>query len=54
MTMELNNRVIILTGAGGGIGSASVKLLVEHGAHVVCVDQLSSHLLSLMQLQPLE
>jgi NAD(P)-dependent dehydrogenase (short-subunit alcohol dehydrogenase family) len=39
MTKDLDNRVIILTGAGGGIGSASVKLLVEHGAHVVCVDQ---------------
>jgi NADP-dependent 3-hydroxy acid dehydrogenase YdfG len=39
MRTDLNKKVIILTGAGGGIGSASVKLLVEYGAHVVCVDQ---------------
>lgn len=39
MRMDLNNRIIILSGAGGGIGSATVKLLIEYGAHVVCVDQ---------------
>ncbi len=38
MRIDLQDRTVIVTGAGGGIGSASVKLLVECGAHVVCVD----------------
>jgi NAD(P)-dependent dehydrogenase (short-subunit alcohol dehydrogenase family) len=39
MNLDFADRVIILTGAGGGIGSASVKLLVESGAHVICFDK---------------
>ena len=38
MKIDLQDRTVIVTGAGGGIGSALVKLLVECGAHVVCVD----------------
>jgi len=52
MRIDLDNRVIILTGAGGGIGSASAKLLVECGAHVVCVDQNSDALEELAKNLP--
>lgn len=36
--MELAGRTIIVTGAGGGIGSATAFLLADHGASVVLVD----------------
>lgn len=52
MKFDLADRVIILTGAGGGIGSASVKLLVESGAHVVCIDQNEDALQSLAENLP--
>lgn len=52
MNLDFADRVIILTGAGGGIGSASVKLLVESGAHVVCVDQNEAALQSLSKGLP--
>jgi NAD(P)-dependent dehydrogenase (short-subunit alcohol dehydrogenase family) len=35
---EFERRIAIVTGAAGGIGSAVVTLLAEHGAHVVAVD----------------
>jgi NAD(P)-dependent dehydrogenase (short-subunit alcohol dehydrogenase family) len=52
MNLDFADRVIILTGAGGGIGSASVKLLVESGAHVICVDQNEAALQSLSKSLP--
>lgn len=35
---KLNDKVIIVTGAAGGIGSASAKRFVEEGARVLLVD----------------
>ncbi len=36
--MEIENRSAIVTGGGGGLGSATVKRLVDAGAHVVAFD----------------
>lgn len=33
-----DGRVVVVTGAGSGIGAATVRLLVDEGAHVVAVD----------------
>lgn len=52
MRINLDNRTVIVTGAGGGIGSASVKLLVECGAHVICVDQNDEALKELAKSLP--
>jgi NAD(P)-dependent dehydrogenase (short-subunit alcohol dehydrogenase family) len=52
MKIDLEDRIIILTGAGGGIGSSSAKLLVECGAHVVCVDQNADALQELAKELP--
>lgn len=35
---ELSGQVAIVTGAGGGIGSATAARLARHGAHIVAVD----------------
>lgn len=35
---ELARRVVVVVGAGNGIGRAATKKLSEHGAHVVCAD----------------
>ncbi|MDO8632429.1 MAG: SDR family NAD(P)-dependent oxidoreductase [Phycisphaerales bacterium] len=35
---DIANKSIIVTGAGGGIGSATARALVQKGAHVVLVD----------------
>lgn len=35
MSEDLTGRVILLTGASGGIGSVTTQLLLERGAHVV-------------------
>ena len=44
--MDIQNKVIIITGASGGIGAAAAKLLGAHGAQVVLaarsVDQLNA------------
>lgn len=53
MILDLTDRVILVTGAGGGIGRASVKLLSEAGAHVVCVDHDHQALESLVDLAPM-
>ena len=36
--MRFENKTIIITGAGGGIGRASALRLAREGAHVVCMD----------------
>ncbi|MFJ5772142.1 SDR family NAD(P)-dependent oxidoreductase [Psychrobacillus sp. NPDC093180] len=36
--MELTNKVIVVTGAGGGMGKAIVQQLLERGAFVVGID----------------
>ncbi|HKN41924.1 MAG TPA: hypothetical protein VJV87_03415, partial [Sphingomicrobium sp.] len=38
MTGRLQNKVAIVTGAGSGIGKASVDLFRQHGATVVGAD----------------
>jgi NAD(P)-dependent dehydrogenase (short-subunit alcohol dehydrogenase family) len=35
---SIENKVVIVTGAGGGIGSATARLLAERGAKVVVAD----------------
>ena len=36
--MELNDKVVIVTGAASGIGAAIVELFLKHGARLVAVD----------------
>ena len=36
--MELENKVVIITGAGSGIGAATASLFAEHGAKVIVSD----------------
>ncbi len=38
MEKQLNNKIIIVTGAAGGLGEAMVKALVEAGAKIAAVD----------------
>src|SRR5205807_9009327 len=35
---ELDRQVIVVIGAGAGIGKATAHRLVREGAHIVCVD----------------
>lgn len=37
--MRLENKVAVITGGSGGIGSAAVRLFVENGANVLAVDR---------------
>ena len=37
--MDLDGQVALVTGAGGGIGPATVKALVDAGARVVVVER---------------
>ena len=37
--MNLSGKVVFLTGAAGGIGSCTARLLAKEGAHVALVDQ---------------
>lgn len=37
--MDLQNEVVIVTGASGNLGSAVARTLCSHGARVVCVDR---------------
>lgn len=37
-TMKVQNKIIVVTGAGGGIGGALVRDLLGRGAHVAAVD----------------
>jgi rhamnulose-1-phosphate aldolase/alcohol dehydrogenase len=36
---ELDRRVVVIVGAGSGIGKATAHRVVKEGAHVVCVDR---------------
>ena len=36
--MELENKVVVVTGGASGIGAATVKLFAERGAHVILAD----------------
>lgn len=38
MSMQVNNKVVIITGAGSGIGAATAALFARHGAAVVVSD----------------
>ncbi|MGH3390644.1 MAG: SDR family NAD(P)-dependent oxidoreductase [Actinomadura sp.] len=38
MSLRLDGKVVVVTGAGGGIGAASARRLSEEGARVVVVD----------------
>ncbi len=37
--MSLKNNVILITGAGGGLGSTAALALAEHGAHIILLDK---------------
>jgi NAD(P)-dependent dehydrogenase (short-subunit alcohol dehydrogenase family) len=37
--MPLTNQVILITGAGGGLGSTAALVLAKHGAHVILLDK---------------
>ena len=39
---ELDRQVIVVIGAGAGIGKATAHRLVKEGAHIVCVDRRRS------------
>jgi NAD(P)-dependent dehydrogenase (short-subunit alcohol dehydrogenase family) len=42
MNLELTNRTVVVTGAGRGIGLATVRLLVEEGASVIAITRSDS------------
>ncbi|MFD5657806.1 SDR family NAD(P)-dependent oxidoreductase [Streptomyces hirsutus] len=44
MSLQLTDRVVMVTGAGSGIGRAAARLLVGHGARVVLVGRTESAL----------
>ncbi|HEX2869312.1 MAG TPA: SDR family oxidoreductase [Ignavibacteriales bacterium] len=50
--MEIKNKVIIVTGASGGIGLAAARLLSEHEANVVLVARSTEKLQKLMEEIP--
>jgi NAD(P)-dependent dehydrogenase (short-subunit alcohol dehydrogenase family) len=37
--MPLKNQVILVTGAGGGLGSTAALVLAKHGAHIILLDK---------------
>ena len=43
---RLEDKVVIVTGATGGIGEATVKLFIEEGANVLMVDLKEEDLIS--------
>ncbi|MCU7493830.1 MAG: SDR family oxidoreductase [Ignavibacteria bacterium] len=50
--MEIKNKVIIVTGASGGIGLAAAKLLSEHEANVVLVARSTEKIQKLSEQIP--
>jgi len=36
--MRLENKIVVITGAGSGIGAATAKLMAKEGAHVVIAE----------------
>jgi NAD(P)-dependent dehydrogenase (short-subunit alcohol dehydrogenase family) len=40
--LTLNNHVILITGAGGGLGSTAALALAKHGAHIILLDKIIS------------
>ena len=38
-TLDLNGRLAVVTGAAGGIGAATARLLAQHGARLVLADR---------------
>lgn len=53
MNMQVKDKVIAVTGAGGGIGSALVKVLLEKGAKVAALDINESSLKQLLEKESL-
>lgn len=49
MPDQLKDKVAIITGAGGGIGTVAVRLFVEQGAKVLAVDLKEEELASAVQ-----
>ena len=49
MSIDLSERVIVVTGAAGGIGSAVVRALLSDGASVVAADVSQTSLSALVQ-----
>lgn len=47
MTDSLKEKVVLVTGAAGGIGTATCRLLARRGARVVVTDRLESDAISL-------
>lgn len=45
--MKLSDKVFLVTGAGGGIGSELVRVLLDRGAHVAAVDLRHESLIDL-------
>jgi NAD(P)-dependent dehydrogenase (short-subunit alcohol dehydrogenase family) len=37
-TFDLSDQVVLITGAGSGLGAATARLLAEHGARVIFAD----------------
>jgi NAD(P)-dependent dehydrogenase (short-subunit alcohol dehydrogenase family) len=52
MNIDFSDRVVLLTGAAGGIGRSTTVMFAEAGAHVVCVDRERQALESLTDLAP--
>jgi NAD(P)-dependent dehydrogenase (short-subunit alcohol dehydrogenase family) len=44
MSKRLKGKTVLVTGAGGGIGLATVKLFATHGARIIAADRDSSSL----------
>jgi len=47
MAYSLHNKVILLTGAAGGLGQALCQIFIEHGAKVIAIDINTKELSSL-------
>ncbi|TIV40746.1 MAG: SDR family NAD(P)-dependent oxidoreductase, partial [Mesorhizobium sp.] len=45
-TAEFEGKTVVVTGAGGGLGSAIVELMAERGARIVGCDQSAEALVS--------